>query len=504
MLKKNPRSSPPATVAAVDLGSNSFHLVVANPDGHDLKIVDRLREMVRLAAGLCPDGTLDDDAQARALECLGRFGQRLRDLPPGAVRAVGTNTLRRIRRGRFFLAEAERALGHPIEVVSGVEEARLIYLGVIHSVGANSERRLVVDIGGGSTEFVIGEGAGPRLMESLHMGCVSLSEAHFPDGSISREAMKRAEVQVRVELEPVEVAFQTLGWDGAVGASGTIKAVAAVLAEEGWAEHGITRSGLEKLRDALVKAGHVRKLGWKALSDSRRPVFAGGVAALCGIFKALDLEAMAVSDGALREGLLVDLVGRIRHEDVRDQTVRSLASRYHVDPDQALRVEATVSRALADTGAAWSLDPEDCGQWLRWAAWLHEIGLDISHSQYHKHGEYILRHSDMAGFSRQEQLLLAFLVRAHRRKFPGMVLAELPENDRDTAARLVVLLRLAVLLHRGRGGQRPPEVGFGAAGQNIELRFPAGWLDEHPLTQADLEAEARLLKSAGFGLEWDC
>ena len=502
MLKKNARSSTPDTVAAVDLGSNSFHLVVARPQGHNMRIVDRLRDTVRLAAGLREDGSLDDEAKSRALECLGRFGQRLRDLPPGAVRAVGTNTLRRIRQSRNFLAGAERALGHPIEVVAGVEEARLIYLGVAHSLGVNGERRLVVDIGGGSTEFIIGEGGGPRLMESLHMGCVSLSERHFADGAISRESMKRAEVQARVELEPVAGAFRALGWEHAVGASGTVKAVAAVLEEAEWAEHGITRDGLAKLRGALVKAGHVKKLGWKALSDSRRPVFAGGVAALCGIFQALDIESMSVSDGALREGLLVDLIGRIRHEDVRADTVRSLAGRYHVDPDQARRVEATAARALADTGEAWSLDAEECAQWLRWAAWLHEIGLDISHSQYHKHGEYVLRHSDMAGFSRQEQLLLAFLVRAHRRKFPNAVLAELPEADRDTAARLAVLLRLAVVLHRSRGPQPLPEVEFQASGEGLQLRFPSGWLDEHPLTLADLESEARYLKSADIALTW--
>lgn len=503
MLKNRSRSPLPDTVAAVDLGSNSFHLIVARPQGHELRVVDRLRDMVRLAAGLSADGTLEESAQERALECLSRFGQRLRDLPPGSVRAVGTNTLRRVRQGQSFIAKAEAALGHPIEVVSGVEEARLIYLGVAHSMGTARGPRLVVDIGGGSTEFVIGEGGVARLMESLHMGCVSLSEAHFPDGAITREAMKRAEVGARVELEPVEAVFRARGWEQAVGASGTIKAVAAVLAEQGWAEYGITRSGLQKLRQALVKAGHVGKLNWKSLSDKRRPVFAGGVAALCGIFQALDIDTMAVSDGALREGLLVDLIGRIRHEDIRESTVRALAARYHVDAEQAGRVETTALQALGEVCEGWTLDRDECAQWLRWAAWLHEIGLDIAHSQYHKHGEYVLRHSDMAGFSRQEQLLLAVLVRAHRRKFPVDVLTEVPDDDRETAARLAALLRLSVVLHRSRLPQPLPALSFAASGRELALRFPVGWLADHPLTQADLESEADNLKAAGMVLNWD-
>jgi len=490
------------TVAAVDLGSNSFHLIVARLGPGELKTMDRLKEMVRLAGGLRPDKTLDPDTQERALACLERFGQRLRDLPPARVRAVGTNTLRSARGAEDFLARAEAALGHPIEVVAGVEEARLIYLGVAHSLAvAPDRRRLVMDIGGGSTELIVGAGYAPGRMESLYMGCVSLTRNHFAEGKLSAKAFRRAETAARQELEPHEQAFRAMGWDEAVGASGTIRAAAKVAEANGWTEGGLTAGALERMTAAMSDLGKVEKLDkLKGLSTDRAPVFAGGVAILRAAFDALGIEHMQVADGALREGLLHDLVGRIRHEDVRETSVHALQQRYHADEVHARRVADTAAAALAQAAPSWSLPADWAEPYLRWAALLHEIGLDIAHSGYHKHGAYVLDNADMLGFTQQEQDLLAALVRSHRRKFNGKAFCGLPERWQVPARRLAVLLRLAVVLHRNRSPEPLPGLTLTARGDRLHLGFPAGWLDDHPLTRADLEQEAGFLGDADFTL----
>ncbi|KPV41171.1 exopolyphosphatase [Thiohalorhabdus denitrificans] len=490
------------TVAAVDLGSNSFHLIVARVRPGELKVLDRLKEMVRLAGGLREDRTLDPEVQEHALACLTRFGQRLRGLPADRVRVVGTNTLRSARRAGPFLERAEEALGHPIEIVSGMEEARLIYLGVAHSLAVGpTDRRLVVDIGGGSTELIVGDGYTPRRMESLYTGCVSLTQQHFSDGRITAERFRRAFLAASQELEPWGEAFRALGWDEAVGASGTIRAAAKVLTAAGWSEGGITRDGLERLRDALIRAGHADQLDLKGLGANRAPVFASGVAILLATFEMLGIERMGAAEGALREGVLHDLMGRIRHEDVRETSVAALAERYHVDAAQAERVAATAAHLLERAGPGWELDPDWAGPYLRWAAGLHEIGLDIAHGGYHKHGAYVAANADLLGFTREEQDLLAALIRAHRRKFPGGPFKALPERWARPARQLAVLLRLAAVLHRNRRPLPLPELGADARKGTLRLRFPAGWLEEHPLTRADLEQEAAFLAAAGFSLQ---
>ena len=489
-------------VAAIDLGSNSFHMIVARPNGGELAVVDRLREMVRLAAGLDEQRRLKADAQRRALDCLERFGQRLRDMPAGSVRAVGTNTLRSAHNAGEFLEVAEQALGHPIEIISGVEEARLIYLGVAHSTPGTTGPRLVMDIGGGSTELIIGEGFEPRRMESLYMGCVNMSQRHFPDGAITAKRWQKALLAARQELEPLETSYRRLGWDEAIGASGTIRAVRSVVQAAGWSSAGISYDSLKRLAETLIKAGDVDKLKLAELSAERAPVFAGGVAVLLATFEALGIDQMRVSDGALREGLLYDLLGRIRHEDVRSRSVESLAGRYHIDLEQSERVARTAEQCLGQVSGAWELDGEEPARWLRWAAWLHEVGLDIAHSQYHKHGAYILENADLAGFSRQEQRVLAGLVRLHRRKFASTVVKALPEDWRQPITYLAVLLRLSAVLHRSRSATPLAPLELKASEKRLQLRFPEGWLDEHPLTRADLEQEAAYLKSARLALDF--
>lgn len=496
------KKSVPDTVASVDLGSNSFHMIVCRVQGNQLVVVDRLREMVRLAAGIDKNNNLADDAQQRALDCLGRFGQRLRDLPHHCVRVVGTNTLRSAHNAVEFIEQAEINLGHPIEIISGVEEARLIYLGVAHSLASDHARRLVMDIGGGSTELIIGEDFTPLTLESLYLGCVSMSQRFFTDGSITARALKQAEIAAQIELEPIVKRFKKVAWQVAIGASGTIRAVNKIVHAAGWADDGITLASLEQLIDALREAGHINNLKLTGLDAERAPVFPGGVMILYSTFRALGIERMRVADGALREGLIHDLLGRIHHEDIRARSVQALAQRYHVDTEQVARVQDTARQCFAMVSPKWNLDSDEHLQWLEWACMLHEIGLDIAHSQYQKHGAYVIEHADLPGFSRQEQKLLAVLVNAHRRKFSGKDFKSLPGHWRKTAPRLAILLRLAVLLNRSRSMQTMPELKLNVSNKQIRLQFAEGWLDSHALTQADLEQDAVFLQAAGYKFDF--
>jgi exopolyphosphatase/guanosine-5'-triphosphate,3'-diphosphate pyrophosphatase len=488
-------------MAAVDLGSNSFHMIVARYAEGRLLVLDRMREMVRLAAGLGPDGRLSREATTRALGCLERFGQRLRAVRADGVRVVGTNTLRKAHRKQGFLVRARAALGHPIEIISGIEEARLIYLGVAHSTPSEPGRRLVVDIGGGSTELIIGEGFQPRYLESLYMGCVSQSLEHFPGGRFTEKRLRRAGVAARMELEAVETRFRQIGWEHAVGSSGTVRAVLEAIQEMDPSASAITRDGLDALIERLCAAGSVRAAGFASVSAERALVFGGGLAILNEVFDALGIDYMRVSDGAMREGLLYDMIGRFTAEDVRARTVRAMEMRFHVDEPQAARVESTAVELLRQCAEAWDLADPDAERALRWAARLHEIGLDVSHSHYQKHGAYLLEHADLPGFAREDQRLLAFLVGSHRRKFQLERAAELVPPWDSRAPCLAVLLRLAFLLNRSRSGRPLPRIRLAARGRGITLRFPRGFLRAHSLTVADLAQEADYLKAARFRLK---
>jgi exopolyphosphatase/guanosine-5'-triphosphate,3'-diphosphate pyrophosphatase len=318
------------TFAAVDLGSNSFHLKIARAVHDEIHEVDLLRERVRIAAGLTEEKTLSEEALERAYTALEKFGERIRDIPAKQVRAVGTNTLRQVSNPRAVIEKASKALGHHIEIISGQEEARLIYLGVSHSLPYEDERRLVVDIGGGSTEVIIGEGFESKRAASLFMGCVSYTRRFFPDDTITQDGMKAAETAARVELETVEDRFKNLGWERAYGASGTILAVHTVIRENGRGQ-GITKKGLKKVSKALVEAGKVGKLSLQGLTPERAPVFASSVAILRSVFEGLDVDFMERSNGALREGVLYDLIGRNRHEDTRERTIQRLVEQYRID-----------------------------------------------------------------------------------------------------------------------------------------------------------------------------
>ncbi len=490
----------PDVLAAVDLGSNSFHMVVARYSHDQLVILDRLREMVRLAAGMGDGGRLDDAATERALRCLERFGQRLRAMRADSVRVVGTNALRRAKRKRWFLERARAALGHPIEIISGLEEARLIYSGVAHTSPMNPDKRLVVDIGGGSTEVIIGEGFDPLLLESLSVGCVGLSAAYFEDGKISEKRFERARTAVRLELEPIQAAYRKLGWLQAFGSSGTVRVIGDVVRRLNPDSPRITAEKLRALAERVIAAGHVDDLDLEDVDAERAPVFPAGLAILLEVVENFGIDRIRVAEGAMREGLLYDLLGRFTDEDARVRSVRAMERRFHVDTLQAQRVETTAATLLAQAEYEWGLEDPLAELVLRWAARLHEVGLDIAHSKYHRHSAYLLEHTDLPGFPREEQLLLSALVGGHRRQLSFETLEDLvPPWDRH-AEFLIVLLRLAVLLHRGRSPQPLPEVRLQIKGRTLNLELPQRWMKEHPLTLEDLEQERVYLKDAGFRL----
>jgi exopolyphosphatase/guanosine-5'-triphosphate,3'-diphosphate pyrophosphatase len=492
------------TVAGVDLGSNSFHMIVARlEDNGTLSIIDRLRESVRLGGGLKENGKLSRVARERALDCLERFGQRIRNLPQGDVRIVGTNTLRVARNAEKFVQEAQQRLGHPIEIVSGREEARLIYLGVAHGRATREGRRLVVDIGGGSTELIIGEGKDSLLRESMYTGCVSASRRYFHDGEITEKRMTSAIINAELKFYPVAKDFRAGKdkWEEAVGCSGTIKSIRNIVQAEGWCDTGINLESLYKMRAALIKQGHIDKLKLAELKDDRAAVLPGGLAVLIAVFETLGIEQMRVSEQALREGLLYDLVGRIQHKDTREATVQSVLARWNLDQEHANNVMRTAMAFFEQVELDWSLNGEN-KLLLKWAAQLHEIGLQISHGAYHKRGAYILTHADLPGFSRTEQVLLATLVLNHRQKLRRSSFEDMVKRAQQPGLRLCILLRLAVLLHRGRTDEQVPGITLRVDKSGIELVFPGNWLDQHSLTHADLKKECRFLEDAGFTLRY--
>ena len=491
---------PPAadTFAALDLGSNSFHLMIARSQDNHLAVVDRHKEMVRLASGLQPDGTLSEAAMQRALNSLSRFAERLRGTPNANIRVVGTNTLRAAKNSDQFLQQAEAILGVPIDIISGIEEARLIFRGVVHDLSPNKEQRLVVDIGGGSSELIVGN-MEPDELESLYMGCVSFTQRFFSNGHITRNAYLRAVLAARDETQPVAARYKAGHWQQAVGASGTIRAIEKIL--EGMDfnnEHGITRVGLDRLAEQVLQDGHIDRLNLPNLSEERRPVIVGGLAVLHGIFKELNIDRMLVSDYAIREGVILDLAGLNQNRDIRKDTVNRMMDFYHIDRMQAALVRNIAEHLFDQVIDDFGRQANPRRRLLGWAIDLHEAGLSIAHSGYNKHSAYILQNSDMPGFTKQEQKMLGFLTLNHRRKLRPMV---------DTYGfnpdwRLVQIMRLACLLCRRRSNEGiPPQLSIRFLEEGtLELTLPKTWLADHPMTEESLTTERTLWQRRNLDL----
>ena len=487
----------PSEIAAIDLGSNSFRLQVARVVDDHLFMHDSLREMVRLGAGLGEDKLLSKASVDRAVDCLRRFGERLRGFDPHTVRAVATNTFRIARNAPELLVRSQEALGFPIEIIAGREEARMIFIGVSHSLQPYDGKRLVIDIGGGSTEFVIGQDFEPSQMESLYMGCVSFSLRFFADGKLSENNFKRAEIAAQTEIQSIRRHFSSGHWDEAIGSSGTARAISQILLLNGLSDGTITSDGLRALKKLLIKTREIKQLQLSGLSAERAAVIAGGFSIMTAAFTELGIERMAVAGGALREGVLYELLGRIHHHDTRETTVRQFMRRYHVDAPQARRVQALALTLLTNVENQLQMETAVARQYLIWAARLHEIGVSIAHSGYHKHSAYIVENADMPGFSKMEQQVLGILLRSQRRSLAKLVLPPL----QDDLILLIMTLRLAVLFHRNRMDIPIPAIRLNKNKSQFSLYVESSWLKNNPLTGTELAAEVGFWNEAGLVLK---
>ena len=494
------RSSDPARcqLASVDLGSNSFRLLVVevheSSAGPQMRLLDQIKETVRLGAGLDHQRELSQEAQQRALEALGRFSERLRGFELDTVRAVATNTVRVARNSAGFLKQARQALGYPIEVIAGREEARLIYVGAAHSLPPDGRMRMIVDIGGGSTECFVGVDHEPRRRESLQMGCVAMTREFFPDGRISKSAFRRARLRCGELLAAQAQAFRRLGWSYAVGTSGTAKA----LWQVGQAEFGhrqITRESLAAMEAMALRAGSASALQAQGLKPERKPVFCAGLAVMQAVFEEFQVESMDYCDSALREGILYDLLGRASGADQREVTISYLVERYRMDDAHGRRV-AAVATALLSSLHGGKADSTHL-QLLAWAARIHEIGSFIAHDDAHKHGGYIVANADLPGFSGDEQRLMALLVLGQ-----SGGLRKIRLKEPSPAEWLPILcLRVAVILQRRRDGRETPitlqpAADGPSAGWTIGL--PQAWADQHPLTNQSLANEVGQWRDSGM------
>jgi exopolyphosphatase/guanosine-5'-triphosphate,3'-diphosphate pyrophosphatase len=487
-------------LAAVDLGSNSFRLAIGRVHDENgvrqIYQIDRLKETVRLAAGLDENKVLSQESIDRALAILKRFGERLDSFHPDRVRAVATNTFRVARNAPEIMPLAEAALGFPIEVIAGREEARLIYTGVNHTLPPSQNKRLVVDIGGGSTEVIIGKGEEPLTMTSLYMGCVTYTRKFFPDGVIDEHTMRMAEMSAQREIEVITKPYKKLGWQESFGSSGTAKALQAILTEGGFSKKGITASGLKRLRQKLIDTGRVIASDLPGIKLERADVLPGGLAIMSAFFDEMGIETMHTGDGALRLGVLVDLAGRGQAQDRRDDTVKVFMKRYHVDSRQAARVKRTANR-LYDSIFPDSDPYDELKHVVNWAADLHEVGMSISSNGYHKHGAYILNNADMPGFSKADQATVAMLVLAHTGKL-GKVQALVKSREQWMA---VLVLRLAALLCRRREEVEAIALTVSVKGTSIVTTVNREWLAKHPLTDFSLHAEETEWQKVGMTFE---
>ncbi len=484
-------------IAAVDLGSNSFRLQIARvTHGGGLLPLDTIKETVRLSAGLDENKFLSIEAQNRALDALSRFAERLRGLPPESVRAVATHTFRVASNAQEFLPKAEAALGFPIEIVAGQEEARLIFIGAAHTLPMSKETRLVVDIGGGSTEFIIGHRTNPQRAESKQLGCVTWSQRFFPDGKITQERMDAAELAARGSLQNLVNEFHSGHWERAIGTSGTASSLYELLQLNDFSTQGITAEGLEKLRRKLLSAKHVNKIELNGLRADRRPVLPGGFAIMAAIFDMLNIQQMGVTDGALREGVLYDLLGRLTDKDVREQSILQFLRRYHVDQAQVARVSQLVQNLFGRLMPESSLEQTELARHLVMAARLHEVGISISHTGYRRHSAYIIQNADIPGFSRREQELMSRLVLAHRGRLSKVNLNDFSREERGALA----CLRLAVLFCRARQDNLPAIIDFRRNGLEYTLELEPDWLEAHPLTSHVVAEEIRIWQEVGVTL----
>ncbi|MDN3678896.1 guanosine-5'-triphosphate,3'-diphosphate diphosphatase [Vibrio tapetis subsp. quintayensis] len=482
--------------AAIDLGSNSFHMLVVRHIDGSVQTMAKIKRKVRLAAGLDKDNKLSAEAMQRGWDCLSLFAERLQDIEAQNIRIVGTATLRTATNVDLFLEKANQILGHKIEVIAGEEEAATIYKGVAHTSGGLG-RRLVVDIGGASTELIIGEGFDAKALTSLKMGCVTWLEQHFKDRQLSAANFDRAIEAAKITVAPILEHYRNIGWDVCVGASGTVQALQEIMLAQGMDEI-ITHAKLKRLQKQAMLADHLEELEIDGLTLERALVFPSGLSILIAIFELLEIDSMTLAGGALREGLAYEMIDEMRQDDIRSRTIQSVQTRYQLDVEYGQLVEKLALALFDQCGNEnWIAEPQ-AQYLLSSAAQLHEIGLTIDYKQGGQHSAYLLQHLDLPGYTRAQKHLLGELTRRYKEQ-----LSSLPEQHAlsgSSAKRVLRLLRLAVLLTHRRSSTLQPVVTLKAEADNLSLCVAKSWLEQNPLTRAELEIEAHRQSDMGWPL----
>lgn len=487
------------TLAAIDLGSNSFHLVVARLTNGTLQPLVQDKQLVRLADGLDDNQELSEEAMERGLNVLRSFGETVKQLNPANIRIVATYTLRRAKNRNKFVRAARNIFPLPIEIISGDEEARLIYQGIAHTTHAEG-KRLVVDIGGGSTEIVIGEHFDTLQLSSQPMGCISYTRRFFADGTITKKKFKEAETRARQRLEIIDRRFCNTGWDAALGTSGTAKAIAQYAESHDLMDQGcFNLKSLKQMKSHLIAAGQADLI--EGVDDARKPVMAAGLSIMIAVFKQLNIDKISVADAALREGVLYELTERMQHQDIRERTVNSLVVRYDIDQEQTRRVQQTAERLYRPySHLIPAAQTEDMERILNWAITLHEIGLHVNRRGIQRHSKYIIENIEMPGFSDEEQKLLGLLVGSYRKNFQRRKIPEFNQYEPGQIFMLIVILRLSTLLNQRRLDGYIPEFAFSTTDKAAQITFPKHWLRERELIRADLKFEAEVLEHNEFEL----
>ncbi|MBF0784332.1 exopolyphosphatase [Muribacter muris] len=492
---------PPREFAAIDLGSNSFHMIVARIVNGSIQILSRIKRRVRLAEGLDDNHVLSQEAIDRGVACLGLFAKRLQGFSADNVKVVGTYTLRRAVNNQAFLAQAAKVFPYPIEIITGQEEARLIYSGVSHTQPERG-RKLVIDIGGGSTEMSIGDEFTPLRAESRHMGCVSFAKRFFPNGQLTEAHFDAAYQSAMEKIEDLGWEYRELGWQHVLGSSGTIKTVSKVLMENGYRDGLITEGRLQDLVERCLTFRSLKAIQLKGLLEERADVLVPGIAILLALFRTFQIQSMRYSDGALREGVMYGLEQRFQVGDIRQRTAEALAKQFNIDQQQANRVRETALKLFAQV-KTWKNKTQinELRSMLKWASLLHEVGISINHNGVHRHSAYIIVNRDLPGFDTEQQNLLANLMRFHLKNFKRSDLRGTSRFHHRDILTLLRLFRLAVLLNRSRQATvAANQLSLSIEDKVWQLQFEPDFLSQNPLVLADLDEEAQYLQPLGLTL----
>jgi exopolyphosphatase/guanosine-5'-triphosphate,3'-diphosphate pyrophosphatase len=488
--------------AVVDLGSNSFHMLITRQLAESVQVVDKIKRKVRLAAGLSEANILSEQAMAKGLECLSFFAERLQDIPEKNIRIVATATLRLAHNRADFIAKAELILGHKVTLLSGIAEAEHIYLGVAHT-SLSAHKRLVLDIGGASTEIVVGRGFTIKKAHSLNVGCVTYNQQYFPNGTLTAENFNRAISAAELAIALIKKDFCDIGWQCVLGGSGTMQALAEMLNYQ-HKPSVLSLDFLYQVRAQLLTFTDINSVNLPGLSTERSPVIVSGLAILIALFQQFSIQELTLSSGALREGLLYEMLPDSHTTNIRLRTIRALSQRFHIDQQHADSVKRQINTIFTQLKSTWNLPDDNAFALLLASGDLHEIGLLLEYKYHQQHSAYILTHADLAGFSQSDRQLLVSFVSLYKGDINLALIEQQSAIDDETAKKLLIILRLAIKLCRRRKDDELPDYQISLNDKAIYLCLPKAWLMQHALIHDELKQENAHIARLGYRLHIAC